>query len=88
MKTAVFDQKEFITLSWQEMGEICFRLSKKILAKKIKFDRIIALAKGGLTWSRTLSDYLKIDKLSVVQVKFYQDIGKTGKDQLLFNRFR
>ena len=65
------------------MGSLCFTLAQEILKKGQEFDRLIALAKGGLTWSRTLLDYLKIPKVSTFQVKFYQDIGKTKREPII-----
>ena len=83
MKKIILDDQSYITPTWEEMGRLCFNLSKTILAKNLRFDRLIALAKGGLTWSRTLADYLGIDKLSVTQIKFYSDIGKTHKQPVI-----
>ncbi len=83
MKTVVIDQQLYLTPSWQEMGNLCFQLSQKILQKNQHFDRLVALVKGGLTWSRTLLDYLNIKKLSAFQVEFYQTIGKTRSQPII-----
>ncbi|MCL5019018.1 MAG: hypothetical protein M1426_00870 [Patescibacteria group bacterium] len=66
------------------MGEICFNLAQKILAQKQQYDLIIALLKGGVTWSRTLLDYLGMEHLSIFQVKFYQNIKKTNKQPIIY----
>lgn len=83
MKKVSFGKEIFLTPSWDEMGKLCFSLAQKILKKKEEFDRLIALAKGGLTWSRTLLDYLKIPKVATFQVKFYQDIGKRKREPII-----
>ena len=61
------------------MGELCFELSKKIIESGKEFDRIIALAKGGWTWARAVSDYTKIQNVGSIQYEFYADIYKTSK---------
>lgn len=83
MKKITIDGQAYIAPSWQEMGVMCFKLSKDILAKKIRFDRIVALAKGGLTWSRTLADNLAIENVSVTHIRFYTGIGQTSKQPII-----
>lgn len=75
-KSTSFDGQEYITPSWEDMGKLSFALAKSILNKNVKIDRLVALAKGGVTWSGTLLDYLNLDKISVFQIKFYTDIYK------------
>lgn len=83
MKKVTFDNQAYIAPSWEEMGEVSFNLAKAILKKNTHFDRMVALAKGGLTWSRTLADYLAIDAVSVVHIRFYKGIGETGKQPVI-----
>lgn len=63
--------------SWQELGDDIFQLAKKIIQSEQKFDRVIALAKGGLTFSRSLVDYLGIDEISSLHIEFYTGIHNT-----------
>jgi hypoxanthine phosphoribosyltransferase len=63
--------------SWDQLGLDIFTLSKQILESGQEFDRIIALAKGGLTFSRSLVDYLKVAQVSSIQIEFYTGIGTT-----------
>lgn len=79
MRLTKIDNQAYLIPSWEEMAQLCFRLAQQILMSNIKFDRLTALAKGGLTWARTLLDYLQIKNLSVFQVKFYHNIGKVNK---------
>lgn len=83
MITKSFEGQKYIAPTWNEMGDLCFRLCQKILAKDVQIDRIIALAKGGLTWSRTVADYLAIENLSVTQIKFYSGIGETNTHPII-----
>lgn len=79
MKLTTIDNQKYLTPSWDDMGKICFSLAQQILSKNYRIDRLVALVKGGLTWSRTLLDYLDIENLSAFQVRFYRDIAKTKK---------
>lgn len=83
MNKVNFGKESYIAPSWEEMGELCFELSKKILQKNQKFDRLIALVKGGLTWSRTMLDYLAISHISSFQVKFYSNIKRTDQKPIV-----
>jgi len=69
----------YLAPSWSDMGEMAVALAKKLKNKKLKFDRIIALAKGGLPWARQLQDLLDIPKLSSVEIRSYTGIGKASQ---------
>lgn len=71
------DKTKYIVPSWDLMGKLTFSLSQKIMAHNGHYDRLIALAKGGWTWSRTLADYLNIKKIGSIQVSFYTGIFET-----------
>lgn len=81
-KTTIHEQK-YLLLTWEDTGKHMLELSKKILADHKQYDRIIALAKGGLTWSRTLCDYLGLENLSSIQITFYTGIGKTVRTPVI-----
>ncbi|MBU2051957.1 MAG: phosphoribosyltransferase family protein [Patescibacteria group bacterium] len=67
---------EYLTPTWDEMDELAFQVSKKILAAKKKFDRIVTLAKGGWPLTRSMVAFLSIDQVASIGVKFYQDINQ------------
>lgn len=71
----VFDQA-YDLYSYDDLGRIAFEISKQILGKNLSFDRIVALAKGGLTYSRTLVDYLAIEQVSAIQIELYSNINQ------------
>ena len=81
-KHTIYGQK-YLTLSWDETNEQLLQIAEKIIKKKEKFDRVVALAKGGLTWSRTLCDYLGIKELSSIQISFYTGIASTQKTPVI-----
>lgn len=69
----------FIAPTWDQLGHLCFKLGRLINAADKKYDRIVVIAKGGLTWSRVLADYLNIPEIEAVRVKLYRGINKTFK---------
>lgn len=69
--------------AWQEVGDITYKLSKKIRESGESFDRIVALATGGLTMAREMKDELGVKALSNIQVEFYEDIEKTKKTPII-----
>lgn len=68
---------------WEQLGEDVFALAQQILKKGKKYDRVIALAKGGTTFSRSLIDYLQIEHYSSIQIEFYTGIGETGRTPVI-----
>jgi uncharacterized protein len=69
----------YIAPTWDQLGHLCFKLGKQINHQGKKYDRIVVIAKGGLTWSRTLADYLDIPDIEVIRVRLYRGIGKAFK---------
>ena len=69
----------YIAPTWDQLGHLCFKLSKQINHQAKQYDRIIVIAKGGLTWARVLADYLQIPDIESIRVKLYRGIGKTFK---------
>lgn len=70
-------------LSWEGLGLEIFTLAQQILESGEQFDRVIALAKGGLTFARSLTDYLDVNALSSIQIQFYSGIGQTLKQPVI-----
>lgn len=83
MKTTTIHDQKYLCPSWNQIGEEVFHLSQTILSSGLKFDRVIALAKGGLTFSRTIVDYLNMKELSSIQIEFYTDIGAVNKTPVI-----
>lgn len=83
IKQADYDGISYIAPTWEEMGHLCFEVAKQVIESRNKYDRVIALAKGGWTWTRSLVDYLQIEKVASIQVKFYSDIGQTNETPVI-----
>lgn len=82
-KEIEYDKIKYIAPSWEEMGNLTFLLAKMILKSGKKYDRVVALARGGWTWARTLVDYLQIDNIASVHIKFYRGVGKTNEKPVI-----
>ena len=77
------DKVSYTAPTWEEMGEYCFSLAKKIIKSGEKFDRLVTLAKGGWTWSRTMADYLRFKNVASVHIELYADFVKKTKSPVL-----
>ena len=78
-----FHDQAYEFYPWESLGKDIFDLSKKIIDSGEKYDRIIALAKGGLTFSRSLVDYLNVQEVSSIQIQFYTGIGTTNRTPII-----
>lgn len=83
MKSLTFHDQAYEFYSWETLGEDIFVLAKKIIESGKKYDRIIALAKGGLTFARSMVDYLGVEDVSSIQIQFYTGIGTTYKTPVI-----
>lgn len=78
-----FDGVNYVCPNWEQMGRVSFELSKQIEESGQKFDRLIALAKGGWTWARTTVDNLGIEQMSSIRVKSYTGVNSNEKIKLI-----
>lgn len=83
LKNTTFDGVPYIYISWNQMGVYTFELAKKILNSEKKFDRVIALAKGGWTWARTLVDFIQVEHMSSIHISSYLGVNKTVKPKII-----
>jgi len=82
-KETSFDNTNYLYVPWREMGFLNFNLIQQITASEERFDRIIALSRGGLTMARDLSDGLGIDELSSMRYKRYDGVNRAGPPTLV-----
>ncbi len=83
LKETNFDNISYIAPTWDQMGEFTFLLAKKILDSGQEFDRVIALAKGGWTWARTIVDLLQVPQLSSTRLKSYCNVNECGQIKVI-----
>ncbi|MEP7166590.1 MAG: phosphoribosyltransferase family protein [Candidatus Woesebacteria bacterium] len=79
MISKVINGQAYDVLSWQDIGDETFIVGKKIIASEESFDRVIALARGGISIAQNLADLIGVKKISVLQCESYEGIGKTKK---------
>ena len=74
----------FIFPTWQELDDLIFSLSEKIKESGIGIDRLVTLAKGGWPMSRSLVDFLGIEKIASIGIKFYSGVGERLKKPFIY----
>lgn len=79
LKENIFDNISYVAPTWDQMGDLTFLLAKKILDSGQSFDRVVALAKGGWTWARTIVDLLQVPQLSSTRLKSYCNVNECGQ---------
>lgn len=74
---------EFLSLSWKDLEEQVFLLSKEIKKSKEKLDLIVAVARGGLTIAQLLTDFLQLPITSFTVVS-YRDLQQESIPKITF----
>lgn len=75
----------YLRLSWGDVEKDCKKIARELRSKKIAFDLIIGMSRGGLVPARLLSDYLNSEELHVLRVKFYRGVGETLEKPLVIH---
>lgn len=83
LKETKFDGITYVCPTWDQMGLLNFNLAKQIIESGKKFDRLIALARGGWTWARDISGHLNIPELSSFRIKSYSGVNQSGKSMIV-----
>lgn len=83
MNEQTFHDQAYEYYDWPTLGSDIFNLAQQILNQGLEFDRLVALAKGGLAFSRSMVDYLAIPQVSTLQVEFYTGIAQTAKTPVI-----
>lgn len=58
----------------EEIGKHTQELGKKILKENGAYDRVVALARGGVSIAQSLSDFVGVKRISVVQSEVYSGV--------------
>jgi hypoxanthine phosphoribosyltransferase len=61
----------YIAPTWNDLNDLAFVVSQKIIKDKKQFDRIVTLAKGGWPMTRSMVDFLGVGRVASIGVKFY-----------------
>lgn len=73
---------KFYYLSWEKLHQLCFALLKKIEKRKLQFDRIICIARGGMVVARIFSDFLDLP-ISNFTIVSYIRVGRSSKPKVI-----
>lgn len=82
LKETTFDGITYVAPTADQMDEYAHRLGLSILESGIQIDRIIPLARGGLSWSVYIMDALKIPHISMIRTKGYEDFEVSRKPKM------
>jgi uncharacterized protein len=82
-KQTKIDGISYTCPTWDQMGEMSFSLAEEIIESGKEFDRVVALAKGGWTWARTLVDNLGMENMSSTKLKSYDGVNSNSQVRVL-----
>lgn len=77
----------YLTPAWDEINDLTFKIAKQILDAGKKFDRVVTLAKGGWPMTRSLVDFLSVDKVVSLGIKFYSGINQRFSQPEIYQDF-
>lgn len=66
----------YLVPTWEELDDMCVELAEKIIQDGKKFDRVVALAKGGWPFAKALVDLLVVPEVASIGVRFYSGINQ------------
>lgn len=70
------DSITYLAPSWSDLNQLAFETCERIKQQDKKFDRVVALAKGGWPMTRSIVDFLGIDEVASIGIKFYAGINE------------
>lgn len=70
------DDTEYVTPSWTDLQQLTFSIATQVRAQNKCYDRIVTLAKGGWPMTLCLVDFLAIEQVASIGVKFYTGINE------------
>ena len=72
----------FYKISWAQLYHDCLSLAEKILKKKLKINRIVAISRGGLVPARILSDFLSLP-ISNIVISSYSNLKQLKEPKII-----
>lgn len=70
------DETRYIAPTWADLEQLTLEVSKQVHNSQRPIDLIVTLAKGGWPMTRSLADFLLIDEIASIGVKFYSGINE------------
>ena len=66
---------KFLILSWTQFMDMSLDLAEKILNSRFIPDVVVAILRGGYFVAKLISDFLGLDNIATLEIKFYKGIG-------------
>ncbi len=70
---------KFQPVTWRDVEEGCARIAEQIRSSNVDVDIIVGIMRGGWIPARLLSDYLGVDRMGALEIKFYMGIEETAE---------
>jgi hypoxanthine phosphoribosyltransferase len=77
--------QQFLVLTWENLVALAMDLSIKIKNSGYIPEVIVAILRGGYIVAKLVGDYLAIDNISTVEIKFYRGIGEKGERPIVLS---
>lgn len=74
--------EKYLRVSWASYGKMASSLAKEVEEKRMGFDLVIGIARGGIPLAMVISDLLGIP-IDIINVKSYTGIRKREKPKIL-----
>lgn len=68
----------FLGVGWREVEEACISIAEAMLRDGVRVDIVVGVLRGGWVPARLLSDYLGVDAMGALEIKFYRGVGERG----------
>ncbi len=69
----------FLVLTWNDIAELTLELAEKVIDSGYRPDVAVAVLRGGYIVAKLLCDYLGVDSIATVEVKFYKGVGEKAE---------
>lgn len=80
MRHTTLGSMKFTLMNWSDLDSLTRQVAQQVRDSGQSFDRIIAVANGGLTMARHFGDQIGLRKISLLQTAFYSGVGETERE--------
>lgn len=74
---------KYLTLSWNDIMSLTIKLAHKLIKSNYIPDTLVGILRGGWIVTRLLSDFLSIDSVDVVGIKFYKGVEERHEKPMI-----
>lgn len=83
MKQSVVADIPFALLDWDDLTNLTKHLASQVKSCNRSYDRLVALANGGLTMVRLLADELQLTDISLLQISSYSGVAEHDPEPII-----